>query len=85
MLYRISCETSIHVCDNRKKYIKKYHKMPIAIYEHDGTFRLDTNEKLVPIKFCPLCGVSPELEKYEPNWGTSAHDYKEFYEPTLDH
>lgn len=85
MLYRISSETSIHVCDNRKKFIRKYQKMPICIYEHDGNFALDVNEKIVSIKFCPLCGLSPDMEKYEPSWGLQMHDYKEFYEPTLDH
>lgn len=85
MLYRIGCETSIHVCDNRKKLIRKYHKMPIAIYEHDGNMALDTGEKLLPVKYCPLCGATASTEMYEPSWGCASHDIKEFYEPTLDH
>lgn len=84
MLYRIGCETSIHVCDNRKKLIRKYHKMPIAIYEHDGNMALDTGDKLLTVKYCPLCGATPSTEKYEPEWGRKYHNISELYDPNLD-
>lgn len=86
MLYRVGSETSFHVCNDRKKLIKKYQKMPIAIYEHDGNFNMKTKDHLyIPVKYCPLCGATILTEQYEEKWGTTFHEINELYDPSLEY